>query len=343
MKKRILTFLLAASMILLTRCHSSNNSTPTGGNPDSSKEELTKLTLNEVAHSIFYAPMYVAIEKDYFRQEGIELELVTGFGADKTMTAVLSGEADIGFMGSEASIYTYNEGASDFVVNFAQLTQRAGNFLVAREERPDFEWTDLKGSTVLGGRKGGMPEMVFEYILKQHGMDPKTDLNIVQNIDFGSTAAAFSEGQADYTVEFEPFATSLEMNGNGHVIASLGEDSGYVPYTCFSALESYIQAHPDIIQAFTNAIQKGLDYVGSHTPAEIADVIQPQFEETDTDKLIAIIDRYAAQDTWKEDCIFTEEAFNLLQNILDQAGELTERVDYGTLITTEFAEKAVQE
>ena len=170
MKKRILTFLLAASMILLTGCHSSNNSTPTGGNPDSSKEELTKLTLNEVAHSIFYAPMYVAIEKDYFRQEGIELELVTGFGADKTMTAVLSGEADIGFMGSEASIYTYNEGASDFVVNFAQLTQRAGNFLVAREERPDFEWTDLKGSTVLGGRKGGMPEMVFEYILKEKGM-----------------------------------------------------------------------------------------------------------------------------------------------------------------------------
>ena len=153
---------------------------------------------------------------------------------------------------------------------------------------------------------------------------------------------AFASGTADYTVEFEPFATSLEMNGNGHVIASLGEDSGYVPYTCFSALDSYIQAHPDIIQAFTNAIQKGLDYVGSHTPAEIADVIQPQFEETDTDKLIAIIDRYAAQDTWKEDCIFTEESFTLLQNILDQAGELTERVDDGTLITTEFAEKAAQ-
>ena len=190
---------------------------------------------------------------------------------------------------------------------------------------------------------GGMPEMIFEYVLTLNNIDPKNDLTIIQNVDFGLTAEAFASGTADYTVEFEPFATSLEMNGNGHVIASLGEDSGYVPYTCFSALESYIQAHPDIIQAFTNAIQKGLDYVGSHTPAEIADVIQPQFEETDTDKLIAIIDRYAAQDTWKEDCIFTEEAFNLLQNILDQAGELTERVDYGTLITTEFAEKAVQE
>ena len=185
--------------------------------------------------------------------------------------------------------------------------------------------------------------MIFEYVLTLNNIDPKNDLTIIQNVDFGLTAEAFASGIADSTVEFEPFATSLEMNGNGHVIASLGEDSGYVPYTCFSALESYIQAHPDIIQAFTNAIQKGLDYVGSHTPAEIADVIQPQFEETDTDKLTAIIDRYAAQDTWKEDCIFTEEAFNLLQNILDQAEELTERVDYGTLITTEFAEKAVQE
>ena len=321
MKKRILTFLLAASMILLTGCHSSNNSTPTGGNPDSSKEELTKLTLNEVAHSIFYAPMYVAIEKDYFRQEGIELELVTGFGADKTMTAVLSGEADIGFMGSEASIYTYNEGASDFVVNFAQLTQRAGNFLVAREERPDFEWTDLKGSTVLGGRKGGMPEMVFEYILKQHGMDPKTDLNIVQNIDFGSTAAAFSEGQADYTVEFEPGATSLETGQKGYVVASLGTDSGYIPYTAFSARKSYIQ---------------------THSPEEIAKIIEPQFPETDLSTITTIVSRYYEQDSWKENLIFERDSFELLQDILESAGELKVRAPYEKLVTTDFAENAGQ-
>ena len=296
---------------------------------------LTPVTLSEVAHSIFYAPMYVAIENGYFADEGLDITLVNGSGADNVMTSLISGDADIGFMGPEATVYVYNQGAQNYAVNFAQLTQRAGNFLVAREEEPDFTWQ--------GGREGGMPEMIFEYVLTLNNIDPKNDLTIIQNVDFGLTAEAFASGTADYTVEFEPFATSLEMNGNGHVIASLGEDSGYVPYTCFSALESYIQAHPDIIQAFTNAIQKGLDYVGSHTPAEIADVIQPQFEETDTDKLIAIIDRYAAQDTWKEDCIFTEEAFNLLQNILDQAGELTERVDYGTLITTEFAEKAVQE
>ena len=218
MKKRILACILTTTLLLLTGCQSSEqSSSPSDAVPD--QKELTKLTLNEVAHSIFYAPMYVAIEKDYFEEEGIKLDLVTGFGADKTMTAVLSGEADIGFMGSESSIYTYNEGASDFVVNFAQLTQRAGNFLVSREEMTDFQWTDLKGCTVLGGRKGGMPEMVFEYILKQNGMDPHSDLTIVQNIDFGSTAAAFSEGQADYTVEFEPGATSLETEGKGHVVA----------------------------------------------------------------------------------------------------------------------------
>lgn len=185
--------------------------------------------------------------------------------------------------------------------------------------------------------------MIFEYVLKLHNIDPETDLTIIQNIDFGLTAEAFATGTADYTVEFEPFATSLEKNGNGYVIASLGEDSGYVPYTCFSALESYIQENPDTIQSFTNAVQKGLDYVNSHTPAEIADAIQPQFEETDTETLITIIDRYAAQDTWKKNCIFTEEAFTLLQNILDQAGELTERVDYQALIDPSFAKKALQQ
>lgn len=205
MKKRFLTLALVAaiSATSLLACSSKEESKPDKPQKEKSTEILpdsTKVVLNEVAHSIFYAPMYVAIEEGYFEDEGINLELVTGFGADKTMTAVLSGEADIGFMGSEASIYTYNEGANDYVINFAQLTQRAGNFLVAREEIPDFSWTDLKGKTVLGGRKGGMPEMVFEYILKQKGIDIEKDLTINQNIDFGSTAAAFSEGQADFTV-----------------------------------------------------------------------------------------------------------------------------------------------
>ena len=298
--------------------------------------------LNEVAHSIFYAPMYVAIEEGYFDEEGVDLELVTGFGADKTMTAVISGSADIGFMGSEASIYTYNEGANDYVVNFAQLTQRAGNFLVAREEMPDFKWEDLKGKDVLGGRKGGMPEMVFEYILKQNNIDPQKDVKIDQSIDFGSTAAAFSGGQGDFSVEFEPSATALEKEKDGYVVASLGTDSGYVPYTAFSAKQSYIKDNPEVIQGFTNALQKGMDYVQSHKPEEIAAVIQPQFKETGMDTLTTIVTRYYEQDTWKDNLVFEKESFELLQDILEEAGELTKRAPYEELVTKEFAETAAK-
>ena len=305
------------------------------------KEKVTgeKVVLNEVAHSIFYAPMYVAIEEGYFAEEGIDLTLVTGFGADKTMTAVLSGEADIGFMGPESTIYTYLGETDDPVINFAQLTQRAGNFMVARDDS-DFSWQDLKGKTVLGGRAGGMPEMVFEYILKKNGINPQKDLSINQSIDFGSTAAAFSGGQADYTIEFEPSATALEAENSGYVVASLGVDSGYVPYTAYSAKTSYLNANPNIIQKFTNALQKGMDFVQSHTPEEIAKVIAPQFKETDLATITTIVSRYYEQDTWKSDLIFNEESFNLLQDILENSGELKERVPYEELVTTTFAEKA---
>lgn len=306
------------------------------------KEGLKEITLNEVAHSIFYAPMYVAIEKDYFKDEGLKVNLVNGLGADKTMTALLSGECDIGFMGAEASIYVYNEGAEDYVVNFAQLTQRAGNFLVSRDKNEVFQWDNLRNKTVIGGRPGGMPQMVFEYILKKNGLDPKTDLNIIQNIDFGLTSQAFSSGEGDYTIEFEPAATALELEGVGKVVASLGVESGKVPYTAFSAKKSYIEKNPEIIQGFTNAIQKGLDYVTSHTPKEIAEVIQPQFAETDKEKLIMIVTRYYEQDTWKEDLIFEEKSLTLLQDILDEAGELSKRVPYEDIITTDFAKKAVK-
>ncbi len=332
----VLTALLIGGT--LAGCGKQNDGVSSPGSGSSAKE----VTLNEVAHSIFYAPMYVAIEEGYFKEEGIDLTLVTGFGADKTMTAVLTDEADIGFMGSESTIYTYAGGTQDYVVNFAQLTQRAGNFLVSRTPVDNFSWDMLKGTDVLGGRAGGMPEMVFEFILKKNGIDPKADLNIDQSIDFGSTAAAFSGGQGDFTVEFEPHATSLEAKGDGYVVASLGEDSGYVPYTAFSAKQSYIEANPEVIQSFTNALQKGMNYVASHTPEEIAKVIQPQFEETDLETLTTIITRYYEQDTWKEDLIFEEESFTLLQNILEEAGELPKRVPYKDLVTTQFAENAVK-
>ncbi|MCC8127253.1 MAG: ABC transporter substrate-binding protein [Clostridiales bacterium] len=314
-----------------------------GGCGKKESDNLTKVTLNEVAHSIFYAPQYAAIELGYFQDEGLELTLVNGGGADKVMTALISGDADIGFMGSEATIYTYANGAEDYAVNFAQLTQRAGNFLVAREPDPDFSWEKLRGTKVLGGRTGGMPQMVFEYILKKHGIDPKTDLTIDQSISFGLTAAAFTSDDSDYTVEFEPFATSLELEGDGYVVASLGTESGYVPYTAYSAKKSYLNSHPEIIQHFTNAIQKGMDYVNSHTAAEIAETIRPQFPETPLENITAIVDRYQSQDTWKNDLIFEESSFELLENILEEAGELPSRVPYTDLVTTEYAKKAAEQ
>lgn len=310
--------------------------------PGCSKSDgsLTKVQLNEVAHSIFYAPQYAAIELGYFKDEGIDLALVNGLGADKTMTAVLSGDADIGFMGPEATVYVYNEGKEDYVVNFAQLTQRAGNFLVTKDKNETFTWDNLRGKTVVGGRAGGMPEMVFEYILKKNGLDPKSDLSIVQNIDFGLTAQAFAAGTGDYTIEFEPAATALEKEGTGKVAASLGVESGKVPYTAYSAKKSYIEKHPEVIQKFTNALQKGLDYVNSHKPEEIAKTIQPQFKETDLDTLTAIVKRYYDQQTWKENTVFQEDSFNLLQDILEDGGVISTRAPYDKVVTTVYAEKA---
>jgi NitT/TauT family transport system substrate-binding protein len=338
----VLVCAVMTAMLLLAGCgRNTSNNTSSKKEEAKPNQKLVEVTLNEVAHSIFYAPLYVTIEKGYFEEEGIALDLVCGFGADKVMTAVLSGDADIGFMGPETTVYTANEGSKDQVINFAQLTQRAGNFLVTREENPDFQWSDLIGKDVLGGRAGGMPEMVFEYILKQNDIDP-SEVNIDQSIDFGSTGAAFTGGQGDYTVEFEPSATALEQEGSGYVIASLGVDSGYVPYTAFSAKASYIKEHSDTIQAFVNALQKGMEYVNSHTPEEIAQAIQGQFTDTDLDTLTTIINRYQSQDTWKDDLIFEKDSYELLLDILESAGQINERPAYSDLVTTEYAENAVK-
>lgn len=336
MMKRVLTSIAAVTTFLicaLVGCAAKENTSTS----------LEKVTLNEVAHSIFYSPLYVAIEEGYFEDEGIDLTLVTGFGADKTMTALLSGEADIGFMGSEASIYTYLQGAQDYAVNFAQLTQRAGNFLVSRKPIDDFSWEMLKGTYVLGGRKGGMPQMVFEYILKKNNLNPSTDLTIDTSIDFGSTAAAFAgaregdSGYADFTVEFEPYATSLETQGKGYIVASLGTDSGYVPYTAFSARKSYFTEHGDVLLRFTKALQKGMNYVATHSDKEIASVIKPQFAETDLETITTIVSRYQKQDTWKTNLIFEKDSFQLLQNILMEAGELAEYVPYEDLVDNTYS------
>lgn len=308
------------------------------GNKENSS--LKRITLSEVTHSIFYAPQYVAIENGYFAEEGLELELINSAGADKVMTCLISGDAQIGLMGPESTVYVYAEGSDNYSVNFAQLTQRAGNFLISRREEPDFKWSDLKGKEVIGGRAGGMPQMLFEYILKKNNISPSDDLTIIQNVDFGSTSAAFTSGIGDYTVEFEPSATLLEQQGEGKIVASLGVDSGFVPYTAYSATKSYIDKNPEIIQSFTNAIQKGLDYVNNHSAAEIAAVIAPQFQETDIDTLTTIVDRYLMQGTWKKDTVFSEDSFSLLLDILVESGVLEKEIPYNKLVTTKYSDEA---
>lgn len=302
---------------------------------------LTKVRLNEVVHSVFYAPQYVSIEKGFFEEEGLDIELSVGQGADKSMTALISNSADIALLGTEAGIYVYNEGKEDFPKAFAQLTQRAGNFLVSRKEEPNFKWEDLKGKSLIGGRTGGMPQLVLEYVLKNNNIKIGEDLDIITNISFESTAGAFQGDIGDYTVEFEPTATALENSGAGHVVASLGTESGYIPYTVYMATSEYIENNPEIIQKFTNAVYKGQQWVDTHSSKEIAEVIYPHFQESDVETLTKIIERYKSQDTWKTDPLFEEEGLTLIQDIMESGGELDKRVPYDEFVIRDFAEKAM--
>lgn len=305
------------------------------------KKELTTVRLNEVTHSIFYAPQYVAMELGFFEEEGLQIDLAVGQGADKSMTALISNSADIALLGTEAGIYVYNEGKENYAQPFAQLTQRAGNFLVSREADPNFTWENVKGKSIIGGRIGGMPELVLEYVLKEKGIEPGKDVEIINNIAFSSTSGAFVGDVGDYTVEFEPAATALEDEGKGYVVASLGKDSGYVPYTVYMATKDYIAENPEIIQKFTNAIYKGQKWVAAHTSEEIAEVIAPQFTESDKNTLTRIVERYRSQDTWKENPIYDEAGLTLIEDIMEEGGELSERVPFDKYINNAFAEKAV--
>lgn len=304
------------------------------------EDSLTPLTLNEVVHSVFYAPQYVAIELGFFEEEGIDLTVDVGNGADKSMTALVSGNADVALCGTEAALYIHAEGRDDLPIVFAQLTQRAGNFLVAREPSSTFTWDDVRGKTIIGGRPGGMPEMVLEYILDQNGLTPGEDVEILTNLDLSATAGAFSSGTGDYTTEFEPGASTLENAGQGYVVTSLGIDSGYVPYTVYVATSSKLKNDPDLIQRFTNAIYKGQLWCQEHTSAEIAEVIHPQFSETDVETLTGIIERYRSQDTWTATPLMSEDSLTLIQDILEFSGTLSHRIDYSNAVTTTFAEKA---
>lgn len=307
------------------------------------KSPNQKVRLMEVTHSLFYTPQYVALTQGFFEEEGLDVELITGGGADKVMTAMLSGEAEIGFMGAEASVYVYNEGRDNYAINFAQLTQRDGTFLVAREKDDDFNFDKLRGKTVLGGRKGGMPEMTLEYVIKSKGLVLDEDVVVRTDVQFDALAGAFISGEADYVALFEPVATTLEKEGQGYIVTSIGTEGGYIPYTCYSTTKEYMEKNPEVIQKFTNALYKAMVWVQNHSLEEIAEAVKPHFPDTDDSVLATLIDRYRSQDSWKPDLIITEEGLNHLMHIMELAGELDKRADYEKIVTTEFAEKVTEQ
>lgn len=294
-------------------------------------DNLTTINLAEVSHTIFYAPQYAAIQNGYFEEEGMEINLILTPGADKVAAALLSKDADIGLSGSEATIYVYNGGEQDYLKTFAQLTQKDGSFLVSRTPIENFTLEDLRGKTVIGGRRGGMPEMTFEYVLRQNGMDPKTDLTIDTSVEFAAMGGAFIGGDDDFVTLFEPTALEVEQQGYGYVVASIGELGGVVPYTSYSARISFIKENPDLIAGFNRAVQKGLDYVHSHSDEEVAETILSFFPDTSLNDLTEVVGRYREIDAWPTTTSFTEESFNHLQDIMIDAGELEEKVPYSEL------------
>ena len=295
------------------------------------KNDEIKLKVAEVAHSIFYAPQYVSLHNNYFNEEGLDVEIILTPGADKVGSAVLSGDVDIGFSGSEATIYIYNGGEKDYLKTFAQLTQKDGSFIVSREKLDNFNINMLKGSYYIGGRLGGMPEMTLEYILNKNNIKT-SDLTIDTSIAFANMGAAFIGGTGDFVSLFEPNATQVENEGYGYIVASLGELGGVIPYTSYSAKTSFIENNKDTIKKFTKAIQKGLDFVHNDDSKTIAEIIKPEFPDTKEEDLINTIEQYKKTNTWPQTTNFTEESFNHMQDIMINANQLDKKVNYSNLI-----------
>lgn len=305
-------------------------------NKDNDDSNLKKITVAEVAHSVFYAPQYVAHGLGYFEEEGLDVEIVLTSGADNVMAAVLSGDAQIGFSGSEATIYVYNGGEEDYVMTFAGLTQKDGSFLVSREKYENFTLNDLKGKTVLGGRVGGMPEMTFEWALRQNGIDPKKDLFIDTSVAFAAMEGAFIGGTGDFVTLFEPNATSVEKNGYGYVVGYVGDMGGLVPYTAYNARKSYIEGNPLIIEKFTRAINKGLLYVDTHSDKEIAEILIDYFPDTSLSDMEIIVNRYKSGEAWKKNITIDSQEWNHIQEIMKASGELDKFVEYDKLIYDKY-------
>ena len=305
-------------------------------NQDDGDNKLRKITVAEVAHSVFYAPQYVAHGLGFFEEEGLDVEIVLTSGADNVMAAVLSGDADIGFSGSEATIYVYNGGEEDYVMTFAGLTQKDGAFLVSRDKYDNFTLDDLRGKSVIGGRKGGMPEMTFEWALRQNGIDPNKDLTIDTSVAFPAMEGAFIGGNGDFVTLFEPNATSVEKNGFGYVVAYIGDLGGVVPYTAYNARKSYIEENPDVIEKFTRAVNRGLEYVDSHSSEDVAKIVSEYFPDTSMNDMITIVNRYKEGEAWKKNITINEDEWNHIQEIMEASSELEKFVEYDKLIFDKY-------
>lgn len=309
-------------------------------NSQKTDDNLTVVRLNEVTHSVFYAPQYVAIHLGYFKEVGIEIELYNGGGADNSMTALLSGQADIGLMGSEAAIYVYAQGKEDYPKIIGQLTQKDGSFLVGRYPDEDFTWESLRGKTVIGGRSGGMPLMIFQHTLKKNGLTPGTDVEVLTNVDFDVMAGAFEGGIADYVNLFEPTASEAQLAGVGYVLASLGEASGNIPYTVYMVTPEYASKNPETVEKFLSAIYKAQQWVSTHTAEEVAEVILPSFNGSSLETITAAVQSYKDIEAWKTSLTLDEDTFNAFQDIMIDAGELSEKVPFSALVDNSYATKA---
>ena len=301
---------------------------------------LKTVKINEVTHTIFYAPLYLADSLGYFKDEGLKIELTNGGGADNVMAAVLSGDADIGFCGPEAALYVAIGGSSDVPEVFGQLTKRDGSFLVSRKDEPDFKWTDLKGSEILAGRKGGVPAMTFEYVLNNNNLFDKTDLTLNFDVAFNLMTSAFEAGTADYCTMFEPVASEYEAAGKGYVVASVGEASGEVPYTCFMAKRSWLKKHGEKADCLLRAVTKAIKYINDHSADTVAPYLTAYFESTSVQSLATAVQSYKGIDAWVTHMAMTEDSFSRLQDIIDNAGELERRVGFNELIETTRAQNA---
>lgn len=327
MKRLITIITVLVLIIVLFIIYSFNISNKNNG--------LTKVKVAEVTHSVFYAPQYVALEKGFFKDEGLDIELILTSGADNVMAAVLSGDANIGLSGSEATIYVYNKGEKDYIKTFAQLTQKDGSFLISRKNIKNFTVNDLKGKYVIGGRQGGMPEMTLEYILKEKNIDPKKDLTIDTSIQFASMAGAFIGGTGDFVALFEPLATQVVNEGYGYKVAQLGTLTDNVPYTAYNARTSYISNNKDTIEKFTKAVQRGLDFVNNNDSSTIAKTIMNQFPDSSYNDIKNAVESYKKNNTWPKETTFTKESFDHLQDIVIKAGFLDKKVSYKDLIYEE--------